>query len=56
MNQLEKELKNPIVPMAKPLYLLGKSSDNITHITGPNEKAKQAIKPIIPIKTNKLLI
>ena len=37
-------------PIAKPLYFSGKSSDNNTHITGPNEKAKQAIKPSIPIK------
>ena len=35
--------------MAIPLYFKGYNSDNNTHITGPNEKAKQAINPRIPI-------
>ena len=37
--------------MAKPLYFIGYNSESITHITGPNENAKQAIKPKIPIST-----
>ena len=42
--------------MASPLYFRGYSSDNNTHITGPNEKAKQAIKPNIPINISGALI
>ena len=44
--ELIKEFTKAIVPIAKPLYFNGNSSDNNTHITGPNEKAKQAIKKI----------
>lgn len=52
INQLEKELTKPINPIAKPLILLGYISESITHITGPSEKAKQAINPNIPINTS----
>ena len=45
-----------MTPMNKPLNFKGNSSDNNTHITGPNEKAKQAIKPKIPINTNVALM
>ena len=47
--ELIKEFTKAIEPIAKPLYFSGNSSDNNTHITGPSEKAKQAIKPKIPI-------
>ena len=34
--------------MAIPLILIGKSSENKTHITGPNEMANEATNPKIP--------
>ena len=34
--ELINELTNAIKPIAKPLICKGKSSDNNTHITGPN--------------------
>ena len=51
-----KELTKPISPIANPLYIFGNNSESITHITGPREKAKQAINPIIPSKTKIELI
>ena len=50
MIELTSEFTKAIIPMANPLYFKGYNSDSSTHITGPNEKAKQAIKPKIPIK------
>ena len=47
--ELINELTKAMTPIAKPLYFKGYNSDNNTHITGPNENAKQAIKPKIPI-------
>ena len=47
--ELIKEFTKAITPIASPLYFIGYNSDNNTHITGPNENAKQAIKPKIPI-------
>mgnify|MGYP002809810307 CR=1 FL=1 len=55
-NELIKELTKAMTPIAKPLYFNGYNSDNKTHITGPNEKAKQAIKPKIPINIKLALI
>ena len=49
--ELINEFIKAITPMANPLYLIGYNSDNRTHMTGPNENAKQAIKPKIPINT-----
>ena len=54
--ELINEFTNAITPMAKPLYFNGYNSDNKTHITGPSEKAKQAIKPKIPINIKLALI
>ena len=50
-NELIKEFTKAITPMAIPLIFNGYISDKSTHITGPNEKAKHAIKPKMPIKT-----
>ena len=49
--ELIREFINAITPMAKPLYFKGYNSDSSTHITGPSEKAKQAINPRIPMRT-----
>ena len=49
--QLIKEFTKAITPIVNPRYLFGNNSDNNTHITGPSEKAKQAIKPKTPINT-----
>ena len=54
--ELISELTKAITPIAKPLYFNGYNSDSNTHITGPNEKAKQAIKPKIPINIKVALI
>lgn len=54
--ELIKELIKAIIPIANPLYFKGYSSDNKTHITGPNENAKQAIKPKIPMSIKVALI
>ena len=49
--ELINELTKATMPMAIPLYLMGYNSDNKTHMTGPSEKAKQAINPKIPTRT-----
>ena len=49
--ELIKEFIKAMAPMAKPLYLIGYNSDSKTHITGPNENAKHAINPRIPMRT-----
>jgi hypothetical protein len=41
---------NPTKEIATPLILFGKSSENNTHITGPNEMANEATKPKIQNK------
>lgn len=38
------------IDIALPLTLLGKISDNNTHVTGPNDMAKEAINNNIGIK------
>jgi len=48
--KLTVELINPTNEIATPRILLGKSSENNTHITGPNEIANDATNPKIQNK------
>ena len=49
--ELINELTKAIIPIAIPLYFIGYNSESKTHMTGPSEKAKQAMNPKIPVRT-----
>ena len=46
------ELTTPTQEMARPRILLGKISENSTHMPGPSENAKLATNPSMPISTS----